>query len=564
MEYSSRRNPGAPRRFQIRLEEGVTTLGMVPAALPPMQVIVGQVDPGSWAHRNGVSAGDELVAVDGMPVVEISVITLDKLLRQVRPLLLTFETLRSKGRKNGEVHSPMSSRSSARSSRCTGRSRDLTRLGSGALETVEQEVRAWRAASSDDATRTPAGGGGTSCDDSSVVEREQPEDIDDGLPFESLPGKDLALSIVFRLPASDIRACKVLALKQGYGAFVVHRGTAYFRRESPGRCRASITDSPQCTTYVSSQQERERFLEVDVGGRWVPLEPEVRKMLADVTAQGRTRFQYECRGSRYEIDLEEMVQTSALAGIRRKLRHASMAMDEQGDAFDRESTQLSGSLRLRGVGPPETSPLKTSRAEPPLTTLRALSPVSARRKAAAAAGLMSSTTTGAFSDAPSDAGEQLLRDVVGMWVYDSFQYEVTRVEGQRVLFQQVCTDHRDPSKLHKVSGVLQLCGQWLEGDILYGDSVRLGAIRLWKQPEVETLVSCVKLVDQEQWGRETYAHRVRNGERAAHTLQRAATERRFLVPRNLQQPAGRNISRMQRTGSVAAMHNDTSHSVFSS
>lgn len=555
MEYSSRRDPGAPRRFQIRLEEGTTTLGMVPAALPPMQVIVGQVEPGSWAQRNGVSAGDELVAVDGMPVVEISVITLDKLLRQVRPLLLTFESLKSRGRKNGEVHSPMSSRSSLRSSRCTGRSRDLTRLGSGALEAVEQEVRAWRTASSDDATRTPAGGGGTSCDESSVVEREQPEDIDDGLPFESLPGKDLALSIVFRLPASDIRACKVLALKQGYGAFVVHRGTAYFRRESPGRCRASITDSAQCTTYVNSQQESsDAFLEVDVGGRWVPLEPEVRKMLADVTAQGRKNFQYECRGSRYEIDLEEMVQISALAGIRRKLRRASGASDERGDSFDRESTQLSGSLRLRGVGPAEPS-LTTSRTVSPT---RGVSPMSARRKAAAAA--VMSATSGDFSDAPSDTGEQLLRDVAGLWVYDAFQYEVTRIEGQRVLFQQVCTDHRDPSKLHKVSGVLQLCGQWLEGDILYGDSVRLGAIRLWKQPEVETLVSCVKLVDQEQWGRETYAHRVRNGERAAATLQRAATERRFLSARS----TSRNLSRMQRTGSVNAVHDETSHSAISS
>lgn len=554
MEYSSRRNPGAPRRFQIRLEEGVTTLGMVPAALPPMQVIVGQVEPGSWAHRNGVSAGDELVAVDGMPVVEISVITLDKLLRQVRPLLLTFESLRSKGRKNGEVHSPMSSRSSARSSRCTGRSRDLTRLGSGTLDsgtldTMEQDVRAWRATSSDDATRTPAGGGGTSADESSVVEREQPEDIDDGLPFESMPGKDLALSIVFRLPASDLRACKVLALKQGYGAFVVHRGTAYFRRESPGRCRASVTDSPQCTTYVSNQQESaDCFLEVDVGGRWVPLEPEVRKMLADVTAQGRKSFQYECRGSRYEIDLEEMIQTSALAGIRRKLRRASVASDENGDAFDRESTHLSGSLRAKGVG----------LAEPPSTTSRAVSPVSARRRAAAAAAAFASTTSGEISDAPSDTGEQLLQDVAGLWVYDSFQYEVTRVEGQRVLFQQVCTDHRDPSKLHKVSGVLQLRGQWLEGDILYGDSVRLGAIRLWKQPEVETLVSCVKLVDQDQWGRETYAHRVKNGERAT-TLQRAATER-CLGPRL----PSRNLSRMQRTGSAAVVHDETSHSAISS
>mmetsp|Transcript_113826 Transcript_113826/g.226538 ORF Transcript_113826/g.226538 Transcript_113826/m.226538 type:complete len:542 (+) Transcript_113826:88-1713(+) len=541
MEYSTGRNPGAPRRFQIRLEEGVTTLGMVPAALPPMQVIVGQVEPGSWAHRNGVSAGDELVAVDGMPVVEISVITLDKLLRQVRPLLLTFESLRLKGRKNNEVHSPMSSRSSARSSRCTGRSRDLTRLGSGALESMEQDSRAWRTASSDDATRTPAGGGGTSCDESSVVEREQPEDVDDGLPFESLPGKDLALSIVFRLPASDIRACKAVALKQGYGAFVVHRGTAYFRRESPGRCRASITDSPQCTTYVSNPQEGSDNLEVDVGGRWVPLEPEVRKMLADVTAQGRRSFQYECRGSRYEIDLEEMVQTSALAGIKRKLRRAPAATDEQGDTFDRESTELSGSLRLRGVGP----------AEPSLPTARGVSPFSARRKAAASA---------AFSEAPSDRGEQLLRDVCGLWVYDAFQYEVTRIEGQRVLFQQVCTDHRDPSKLHKVSGVLKVQGQWLEGDILYGDSVRLGAIRLWKQPEVETLVSCVKLVDQDQWGRETYAHRVKNGERAANTLQRAATERRYLGLRS----TSRGLSRMQRTGSAAAVHDETSQSAISS
>lgn len=448
--FSARKSSLAPRRFQIRLEDGVTTLGMVPAALPPKQVIVGQVETGSWAQRNGVSVGDELVAVDGMPCVEISVITLDKLLRQVRPLLLTFQ---SNGR-SGHVQSAsnlLSSRdmlsvketqspTSSRSSRGTNRSRETARAIGG-----------------------------------DMTERDS-----DGLVFEVLHGKDMSLSIVFRLPASDLHACKLLCIKQGYGAFVVHRGTAYFRRESAKRCRLNLTDSPQCTAYISSRDEAAcLFLEVDVGGQWVPLEPEVRRMLAEVLARGRTTLQYQCRGSRYEIDLNEMVQTSSLAGIRRKLRHASMA-EVEGGAQEAEC-MVTPSLGLSA------------------------------------------------KDFP-DADKQLLQEVVGTWIYDAFEYEITRTQGQGVFFEQVCTDKKDPSKLHRVSGVLHPQGKWLEGDILYGDAVKLGTIRLWKQPDAETIVSCVKLVDQDQWGRETLAHRV---DCDRPRLQRVSTAPCYSAPQRL-------------------------------
>jgi hypothetical protein len=74
--------------------------------------------------------------------------------------------------------------------------------------------------------------------------------VDDPL-WASFPAKDtFAFSNVHEMDASDISACKQYAVANNVAAFVVWRGTAYFRAESGATCRANLKDSDEATTYI--------------------------------------------------------------------------------------------------------------------------------------------------------------------------------------------------------------------------------------------------------------------------------------------------------------------------
>jgi len=81
----------APYECHLVVKEGVTTLGIVPDVLPPDPLVLRHIEVGSFADRNGICSGDELVLINGMRSADLDGNRqLDKLLRKVRPLSLTF------------------------------------------------------------------------------------------------------------------------------------------------------------------------------------------------------------------------------------------------------------------------------------------------------------------------------------------------------------------------------------------------------------------------------------------------------------------------------------------
>jgi len=105
--------------------------------------------------------------------------------------------------------------------------------------------------------------------------------------------------------------------------------------------------------------------------------------------------------------------------------------------------------------------------------------------------------------------EELLQGLVGTWAYSKFEYEISRLHGRRVLFEQVQFDEQDPSSVVRVSGILRPRGPWLQGEILDKDKVRLGSMRVQRRDGKDTAVSSVMLVHEDEWGPELIAHRKR-------------------------------------------------------
>mmetsp|Transcript_114735 Transcript_114735/g.365928 ORF Transcript_114735/g.365928 Transcript_114735/m.365928 type:complete len:376 (-) Transcript_114735:186-1313(-) len=76
--------------------------------------------------------------------------------------------------------------------------------------------------------------------------------------FAEHPGKDAFHGQdAEQMPASDLAACKRRCRECGYGAFVLWRGTAYFRSRSPDDCTAALSDSVECTTYIDQTRAPE-------------------------------------------------------------------------------------------------------------------------------------------------------------------------------------------------------------------------------------------------------------------------------------------------------------------
>jgi len=59
-------------RYIVKVPEGTKKLGFTPVALPPQAVRVMQVEPDSWAETKNVHIGDELVAIDDVPVSQMA------------------------------------------------------------------------------------------------------------------------------------------------------------------------------------------------------------------------------------------------------------------------------------------------------------------------------------------------------------------------------------------------------------------------------------------------------------------------------------------------------------
>lgn len=65
--------PGAKKSvksFELTAEVSDVKLGITPSGAPPDAVIVGKVKPGSWADSAGLRPDDEIISVDGRPVLE--------------------------------------------------------------------------------------------------------------------------------------------------------------------------------------------------------------------------------------------------------------------------------------------------------------------------------------------------------------------------------------------------------------------------------------------------------------------------------------------------------------
>mmetsp|Transcript_91281 Transcript_91281/g.242463 ORF Transcript_91281/g.242463 Transcript_91281/m.242463 type:complete len:375 (-) Transcript_91281:67-1191(-) len=87
---------------------------------------------------------------------------------------------------------------------------------------------------------------------SSSTPTSAPEDAD----FEEHPSKDAFHGEdAERMPADDLAACKRHCRERGHGAFVVWRGTAYFRSRPAADCTAALRDSAECTAYVDRAPE---------------------------------------------------------------------------------------------------------------------------------------------------------------------------------------------------------------------------------------------------------------------------------------------------------------------
>eukprot|EP00928_Gymnodinium_smaydae_P031431 TRINITY_DN23064_c0_g1_i1.p1 TRINITY_DN23064_c0_g1~~TRINITY_DN23064_c0_g1_i1.p1 ORF type:complete len:972 (+),score=184.69 TRINITY_DN23064_c0_g1_i1:149-3064(+) len=77
-------------------------------------------------------------------------------------------------------------------------------------------------------------------------------------PFVALSGKDaFPNAVAHEMQVMDIDVCKHFCMENGYGAFAVRNGRAYFRTASAERCRRQLVDSFGCTLYLC----------IDAGGR---------------------------------------------------------------------------------------------------------------------------------------------------------------------------------------------------------------------------------------------------------------------------------------------------------
>lgn len=70
--------------------EGVQDLGLYPSAFPPEAMIVANVTPGSWAEKQGIEAGDELVEIGHQQVQDMTTKETKRAMRD-RPLHLVFQ-----------------------------------------------------------------------------------------------------------------------------------------------------------------------------------------------------------------------------------------------------------------------------------------------------------------------------------------------------------------------------------------------------------------------------------------------------------------------------------------
>lgn len=75
--------------FECQAEPGVDQLGWFSSSMPPEEVVVVQVEEGSWADKVGLKAGDELMELQGKDVSEIEQQEFIACMHQ-RPLVLSF------------------------------------------------------------------------------------------------------------------------------------------------------------------------------------------------------------------------------------------------------------------------------------------------------------------------------------------------------------------------------------------------------------------------------------------------------------------------------------------
>jgi len=75
--------------FEVIADHGVGALGFKPSGMPPARVFVEAVDADSWSGQVGIDIGDELIAVNGTLVSEMSAVEL-RSMRTERPLTLSL------------------------------------------------------------------------------------------------------------------------------------------------------------------------------------------------------------------------------------------------------------------------------------------------------------------------------------------------------------------------------------------------------------------------------------------------------------------------------------------
>eukprot|EP00928_Gymnodinium_smaydae_P045458 TRINITY_DN30298_c0_g1_i1.p1 TRINITY_DN30298_c0_g1~~TRINITY_DN30298_c0_g1_i1.p1 ORF type:complete len:491 (-),score=113.88 TRINITY_DN30298_c0_g1_i1:9-1481(-) len=74
----------------LEVPPGVHDLGLGLSGDPPQQVVVASIRPGQWAENCGVQPGDELLALDGMPVTIMPGAEMIEKMRKNRPLQVSF------------------------------------------------------------------------------------------------------------------------------------------------------------------------------------------------------------------------------------------------------------------------------------------------------------------------------------------------------------------------------------------------------------------------------------------------------------------------------------------
>jgi len=91
-------NAGPARIVAFAYDE--QSLGFKHSGIAPLDTIeVTDVKPQAWAHKNGVLVGDELIAVNGKWISQLTDAKLKKALSKTRPLELTFERPKKRKKK---------------------------------------------------------------------------------------------------------------------------------------------------------------------------------------------------------------------------------------------------------------------------------------------------------------------------------------------------------------------------------------------------------------------------------------------------------------------------------